>query len=102
MLRTLAGAAALAFGLCTTLAPGARPDATSAAGFLKFSAASAQPAGQDRRVARRTARRTSARQNYYHSLPAGCVRRNAYWYCAGVYYQPVVQNGTTVYVIVNP
>ena len=103
MLRTLAGTAALAFGLCATLTPLPATDGQRASGFLQFSSAKAdQPAGQNRRVARRTARRTTNRNDYYNSLPAGCVRRNAYWYCGGVYYQPVVQNGTTVYVIVNP
>lgn len=61
---------------------------------------------QNRRVARRTARRTSRRvshrQNYYNSLPGGCVLRSGYHYCGGVYYQPFVQGGRTVYVVVNP
>lgn len=57
---------------------------------------------QGRRVARRTARRTTRRQNYYNSLPGGCVQRGSHYYCGGVYYQPVVQGGRTVYIIVNP
>lgn len=61
---------------------------------------------QNRRVARRTARRTSRRvtrrHNYYNSLPAGCPLRGAYYYCGGVYYQPVVQDGVNVYIIVTP
>jgi hypothetical protein len=66
-------------------------------------AAEARPARRvARRTARRTTRRTSARINYYASLPAGCVLHGAYHYCGGVYYQPVVQDGATVYVIVTP
>ncbi|MEO0624887.1 MAG: hypothetical protein AAFU49_21750 [Pseudomonadota bacterium] len=57
---------------------------------------------QSRRVARRTARRTTRRQSYIRSLPAGCALRGAYHYCGGVYYQPVVQDGATVYIVVNP
>ena len=53
-------------------------------------------------VSRRTARRTVRRQAYIHSLPGGCPLRGAYYYCGGVYYQPVVQNGATVYIVVNP
>ncbi len=103
MLKSLAGAAALAFGLCATLSPIPAPDGSGSAGLLHFSSATAQqPIPQDRRVSRRTARRTTNRNTYYNALPAGCVRRNAYWYCGGVYYQPVVQNGATVYIIVNP
>jgi hypothetical protein len=61
---------------------------------------------QNRRVARRTARRTARRvnrrQNYFNALPGGCVLRAGYHYCGGVYYQPLVQGGRTVYVVVNP
>jgi hypothetical protein len=61
---------------------------------------------QNRRVARRTARRTARRvnrrQNHYNALPGGCVLRAGYHYCGGVYYQPLVQGGRTVYVVVNP
>ncbi len=53
-------------------------------------------------VARRTTRRTIRRIHYYRVLPAGCYWRAPYHYCGGVYYQPTVQNGLTVYVIVNP
>ncbi len=59
--------------------------------------------GHTRRVARRTARRTSRRVSRRHAvLPRGCPLVGAYYYCGGVYYQPVVQSGTTVYVIVTP
>lgn len=88
--------AALAF--CMGL--GATPSLDGAPGGgtrLVMASASADAINVDRRVARRTARRTA----YRTSLPGGCVRRNAYWYCGGVYYQPVVQNGATVYVVVN-
>ena len=57
--------------------------------------------GQARRVSRRTSRRTTRRVNYRQSV-AGCSPYNAYYNCGGVYYQPVVQDGTTVYVVVNP
>ncbi len=53
-------------------------------------------------VARRTTRRTVARINYYNVLPGGCYWRAPYHYCGGVYYQPTVQNGQNVYIIVNP
>lgn len=59
--------------------------------------------GQTRRVARRTSRRTSRRvARRYSALPRGCPLAGAYYYCGGVYYQPVVESGTTVYVIVTP
>jgi hypothetical protein len=57
--------------------------------------------GEARRVARRTARRTSRRVARRHSI-AGCRPYNAYYYCSGVYYRPIVENGVTVYVVVNP
>ncbi|MEM6677932.1 MAG: hypothetical protein AAF675_08675 [Pseudomonadota bacterium] len=92
-----------------TLGMGLRPEVAvePATGALSLSVATqgaeAQTyRAQSRRVARRTARRTSRRQDYIRSLPAGCVLRGAYHYCGGVYYQPVVQSGTTVYIIVTP
>lgn len=97
--RTLAGAAALAIGLSADVIP--QGTGTDGAGLLGFAAASADTVGTTRRVARRTARRTTRRNDYINTLPAGCVRRNAYWYCGGIYYQPVVQNGRTVYIVVN-
>ena len=55
------------------------------------------------RVARRTARRTSRRVARRHAvLPAGCPLVGLYYYCGGVYYQPVVESGKTVYVVVTP
>ncbi|MFS8184126.1 hypothetical protein ACMG4P_21560 [Pseudovibrio denitrificans] len=56
---------------------------------------------QSRRVARRTSRRTSRRTNYRQSI-SGCTPYNSYYNCGGVYYRPVVQDGVTVYVVVNP
>ncbi len=53
-------------------------------------------------VARRTTRRTVRRINYYSVLPAGCAWRAPYHYCGGIYYEPVVQGGQTVYIIINP
>lgn len=66
---------------------------------LSMGKAEAQTASQN--TARRTARRTSRRVNRRQSI-SGCTPYNAYYNCGGVYYQAVVENGTTVYVIVNP
>ena len=68
---------------------------------ISFSTAAAAPRHQARRVSRRTARRTTRRVNYRQSV-SGCAFRAPYYYCGGVYYRPVVQSGTTVYVVVNP
>ena len=55
------------------------------------------------RVARRTARRTSRRVARRHAvLPGGCPLVGLYYYCGGVYYQPVVESGQTVYIVVTP
>ncbi len=59
----------------------------------------AAPRHAARRTARRTTRRTVRRLTV---LPAGCAWRAPYHYCGGVYYQPVVEGGTTVYIVVNP
>lgn len=68
-----------------------------------LSEALAQPARRGaRRTARRTTRRTAARHSYYNSLPRGCVWRPPYHHCGGIYYQPQVVDGRTVYIIVNP
>lgn len=71
------------------------------------STATAGPARRAaRRTARRTARRVTRRHTYYNALPGGCVRRTIagtlYWRCGNVFYQPLVDNGKTVYVIVTP
>ncbi|SDR21204.1 hypothetical protein [Pseudovibrio sp. Tun.PSC04-5.I4] len=67
--------------------------------FIAVGAAKAQTA--PRNTARRTSRRTSRRVNRRQSV-AGCRPYNAYFNCGGVYYRPVVENGVTVYVVVNP
>ena len=59
----------------------------------------AAPRHAARRTVRRTTRRTVSRLTV---LPAGCAWRAPYHYCGGVYYQPVVEGGTTVYIVVNP
>lgn len=55
-----------------------------------------------RRVARRTTRRVNRRHDYYRALPRGCVRVGLYWRCGGVYYNEIIQDGATVYIIVTP
>lgn len=62
---------------------------------------SAKAQNATRNTARRTARRTTRRVNRRTSI-AGCSPYNAYYNCGGVYYRPVVENGVTVYVVVNP
>jgi hypothetical protein len=52
-------------------------------------------------ASRRTARRTTRRVEYRQSI-AGCSPYRSYYNCGGIYYAPTVQNGTTVYVVVNP
>ncbi len=58
--------------------------------------------GHVRRTSRRVARRTTRRAIRRHSLPHGCAWRAPYHYCGGVYYQPIVESGTTVYIVVYP
>ncbi len=53
-------------------------------------------------VARRSTRRAVRRTYYYSALPAACYWRAPYHYCGGIYYQSVIQEGATVYIIVNP
>ncbi|HEY8279689.1 MAG TPA: hypothetical protein VIH99_08700 [Bdellovibrionota bacterium] len=60
--------------------------------------------GTNRMVARRTSRRTArrvTRRSYYSSLPGGCAWSAPYYVCAGTRYQPVFEDGSTVYVIVE-
>jgi len=45
--------------------------------------------------------RGAAAMNYINNLPYACPYAGAYYNCGGVYYQPVMQGGTTVYVIVQ-
>lgn len=97
--RTASAAAALIFGIIAT---GGVSWSPSSGVVLGPQEAAAQVRGEVRRTARRTSRRTSRRQSYIHSLPGGCARRGAYYYCGGVYYQPQVRDGATVYIVVNP
>ncbi len=70
---------------------------------LGVSEAEAAPRHQARRVSRRTARRTTRRTVYRHTvLPVGCPLVGVYYYCGGVYYQPMVESGATYYIIVTP
>ena len=55
-----------------------------------------------RRTTRRVARRTTRRVIRIHTLSAGCLWRAPYHYCGGVYYEPIVESGTTVYIVVYP
>ena len=77
--------------------------ATGAGPLVLTNSAYAAPRHAGRRTARRTARRTTRRTvRRLTVLPAGCAWRAPYHYCGGVYYQPVVEGGTTVYIVVNP
>ncbi len=58
--------------------------------------------GHRHRTTRRVARRTTARIIRRNSLPYGCYWRAPYHYCGGIYYQPIVESGTTIYIVVNP
>ena len=58
--------------------------------------------GHVRRTSRRVARRTTRRVIRRHTLAAGCLWRAPYHYCGGVYYQPIVESGATVYIVVYP
>jgi hypothetical protein len=70
--------------------------------------ADARPARRmARRTSRRVTRRTVVRSNHRYRVYnrrsiAGCNLYNAYYNCGGVYYRGVVQNGATVYIVVNP
>lgn len=68
---------------------------------VTFGAEEAKAQNAARNTARRTSRRTTRRVNRRQSI-AGCTPYNAYYNCGGVYYRPVVENGVTVYVVVNP
>ena len=58
--------------------------------------------GHGVRTTRRVARRTTRRVIRRSTLPYGCHWRAPYHYCGGVYYQPVVENNVTVYIVVYP
>lgn len=60
-------------------------------------------AGVRRRTRRRTRRRVAVGMSLY-SLPYGCTTRIMrgginYYYCGGIYYQPMYQGTTVVYVV---
>ncbi len=55
-----------------------------------------------RRTTRRVARRTMRRVIRITTLPGRCAWHAPYHYCGGVYYQPIVESGTTVYIVVYP
>lgn len=102
--RIMLGAAVALFGVAATLefsAPtpgdGRAPIVASTPVLSLSTAAAVTPRGVARRTTRRTARRVVRRTSI-----AGCAHRPPYYYCAGVYYRPVVENGVTVYVEINP
>ena len=103
-LGLLALGAALGFGLVNMnpIEPWVPKPALS---LISISQADARPRGharrEVRRVSRRTARRTTRRVVRRTSV-AGCPLRTGYYYCGGVYYRPITENGTTVYIVVNP
>ncbi len=69
---------------------------------LTISKAYAGRRAHARRTTRRVARRTTRRVIMRHTLSAGGLWRAPYHYCGGVYYQPIVESGTTVYIVVYP
>lgn len=102
--RRLRSLAAAAFGLAigafgvVDIAPnGAAGDGPRIAVGFAVPSAEAGPVGVARRTARRVTRRTVA-----WSTVARCPYRHPYHLCGGVYYSPVVRNGATVYVEVDP
>lgn len=91
------------------LSPTEGGDEVGGVGVLTLGVAPAEASrrGEVRRTARRTSRRTARRTSRrttrrLTALPGGCARRGGYYYCGGVYYQPIVENGSTVYIVVNP
>ena len=88
---------ALSLGLVVEVSVEPIPTTTHFAVALTVGLAYAAP----RNVARRTSRRTTRRVVRRTSV-AGCTPYRAYYNCGGVYYQSVVENGATVYVVVNP
>lgn len=88
---------ALSLGLVADVSVEPTPAATQLAVVVTVGQAHAAPRNVARRTSRRTARRVVRRTSI-----AGCAPYRAYYNCGGVYYQPVVENGTTVYIVVNP
>ncbi len=68
---------------------------------LTISKAYAGRRGHGHRTARRVARRT-IRVIRITTLPRRCAWRAPYHYCGGIYYEPIVESGTTVYLVVYP
>jgi hypothetical protein len=103
------GAAALGLALGMSIGPDDRSHkgTTDVAGWLGLGISKAQAGRRGRarrstrRVSRRTARRTTRRVARRTSI-AGCAVWRTYWNCGGVYYAAAVEDGATVYVVVNP
>ena len=96
-------AAGMVFALSTEVRIEPLSTSSGLAGLsLSFAPAIAVTRGEVRRTSRRTSRRTTRRVVRRTTLPAGCAFRAPYYYCGGVYYQPIVESGTTVYIVVNP
>jgi hypothetical protein len=94
--------------LLATIAGGAIGWSTTASARRGRRAGSSSVAGSRRRTHRRTRRRTRRRIHRnmrLTSLPYGCTVTRmrgsiTYYYCSGIWYEPVYQ-GTTVIYIVN-
>ena len=97
-------------GGAVAISPVAMPSDTGPDGSLSLLPKPAQAdslnRGEVRRTVRRTARRIDRRQDRRTGLPGGCVyvviNDRAYWRCGSIYYQEIIDNGVTVYVIVEP
>lgn len=94
LLRSLAG---------MTIGAGALTFTTLAAARVGRPATPASVAGVRRRTRRRTRRRVAVGMSMA-ALPYGCansIYRGGvnYYYCGGIYYKPVMQGTTVVYVV---
>jgi hypothetical protein len=79
------------------------PSSSGIANLLELTTSKAYAArGRALRTTRRVARRTTRRVIRRHTLPGSCVWRAPYHYCGGVYYEPVVESGTTIYIVIYP
>ena len=100
--------AILAVGGSLASVPGALPaSVASAVGSTEVAAADRREVRRTaRRVVRRTTRRAHRYYHYIHALPPGCVtvivNRIKYWRCGGIHYEQAKQDGTTVFIVVNP
>lgn len=103
-LKLICGAVlGLALGMNIQSGPDNRADRTTGFNWLHMGISQAQAyRGRAIRTTRRVARRTTRRVARRHSIAGCAVWRAGYWNCGGVYYRGVVQNGATVYVVVNP